>query len=149
MQWEGVLGRDAGATRGRATTCDALRAGCVQAADLFYVVHAVEQVKLPPLGCGERTKDRVIEEFAVGPKFFFAARHQVIHFSNLGANLGQHFLQGNAARPSHGRGFPACGEIAESQDDERLRPLLPGLSGGQRLTGFGDAGKSLQRSGVG
>ena len=126
------MGRCARARRqaARRRLSSTLRAD-VQTADLFYVVHAVEPVKLSPLGGGQRAENRVIEEFAVRPKFCFAARHHVIHFSNLGANLGQHLLHGNAARTSYGRGFPAGRKVAESQNDEGARPLPPSLSGGQ------------------
>lgn len=111
--------------------------------DLLYVVHTVQQVKLSPLGCAQGAKNWVIEKFAAGPKFFFAARHQVVHLSNLGANFSEYLLYGNASRLGHARGFPAGGEIAEFQNNERAHPLLPSLSVGQRLPGLRDTSESL------
>jgi hypothetical protein len=64
-----------------------------QAADLLYVVQAVDEMKLSPLRGREGTEDRMVQQFAVRPKRFFAAREVVIHFGDFRANLGQNSLR--------------------------------------------------------
>ena len=114
-----------------------------QAAKLLYVMQAMHQMKLPPLVCRERAEDGMIEKFLARPEFFFAAANNVIHLSDLRADLGTHFFGGNSAGASDGRGFPAGGQMAESHNHQGSASLCPGLSGGQGLAGFDDALESL------
>ncbi len=64
-----------------------------QATDLLYVMQAMDQMKLSPLRGGERAEDRMVQQFAVRPKLFFATCKVVIHFGDFRANLGQNSLR--------------------------------------------------------
>ena len=104
-----------------------------QPSNLLHMMQAVHQMKLPPLLSRKRPQDRMIQQFAVRPKFFLATRNDGIHLGNLRPNLGQHFLRRHSARPRYRRGFTPRRQVAESYDDQRAPTLRPGWDRGQRL----------------
>jgi len=118
-------------------------------ANLLDMMQAVHQVELPPLRGRERAEDGVVQQLSARAKLLFAARNDVVHLGDFRANLRQHLLRRDAAGTSHGWGFPARGQVAESDNYERAPALRPALGGDQRLPGFDHALKTLHRSGVG
>jgi hypothetical protein len=114
-----------------------------QASKLLYVMEAMHQMKLPPLGCRERAEDGMIEKFLARSEFLFAAANNVVHLCDLRANFGTHSFGGDSAGASDGRGFPAGGQMAEPHNHKGSASLCPSLSGGQGLAGFDDALESL------
>jgi hypothetical protein len=120
-----------------------------QAAELLYVMQAMHQVKLPPLGCRERAEDGMIEKFLARSEFLLAAANNVIHLSDLRADFGTHFFGWNSAGASDGRGLPAGGQMAESHNHKGSASLGPGLSSREGLAGFEDALESLDRARIG
>ena len=63
-----------------------------QPSDLFYMMQAVNEMKLSPLCGGERPEDRMVEQLAARPKLFFATCDVVIHFGDFQTDLGQNLL---------------------------------------------------------
>jgi hypothetical protein len=120
-----------------------------QAAELLYVMQAMYQVKLPPLGCRERAEDGMIEKFLARSEFLLAAANNVIHLSDLRADFGTHFFGWNSAGASDGRGLPSGGQMAESHNHKGSASLGPGLSSREGLAGFDDALESLDGARIG
>jgi hypothetical protein len=114
-----------------------------QAAKLLYVMQAMHQMELPPLGCRERTEDGMIEKFLARSEFLLAAANNVVHLSDLRADFGTHFFGWNSAGASDGRGFPAGGQMPESHNHKGSASLGTRLSSREGLAGFDDALESL------
>lgn len=88
-----------------------------QATDLFYVVQAVDEMKLSPLRGREGPEDRMVQEFAARPKLFLAAREVGIHFGDFLANLSENLLWRQSSRTGYCGGFPSGGHVSELNDD--------------------------------
>ena len=142
--------RDAGATFfGDPTFLTALQDGLSKPSNLFYVMEAVQEMKLSPLSCGEGAEDGMAQKYSARAQLLFAARNTVVHFGNFRSNLGQYLLWRQSAWTRDGRGFSAGGQISQTHDDQLTAALRPGLSCNQRLTRRGYAFKSFHGSSIG
>jgi hypothetical protein len=56
-------------------------------------MEAVYEMKFSPLAASEGAEDGMVQQFAARAQFLFAARYAVVHFGDLQADFGQHFLR--------------------------------------------------------
>ena len=107
-------------------------------------------VKLPPLACGQRSEDGMVQNLDARAVALFALRDELVHGGNLGADVGQDFLRGHASGTAPGRATCVrSGNIRSSVTSATRHSLLESGHAGQRLPGFQTALKSLLGPGVG
>ena len=69
---------------------------CLQSRDLPHVMAAVDEVKLPPLLCRQRTQDRMVEDLDARAIALFALRDDLAHGCDLRADISDDFFRGHA-----------------------------------------------------
>ena len=103
-----------------------------QAADLFDVMQAVDQVELSPLTCREGAEDGMVEQLAARTQILLALRHDVIHLGNLGSDLGLHFLRARRGdgRPAGPLDRRANNRIPQQRLSDRAAPMMGSVASG-------------------
>ena len=120
-----------------------------QGANLLYVMQSVHQVELSPLRSGEWAEEGMVENFCAQTELLLAASDGLIHFHDLGSDLGGNLLRRQAPRLRVGWGCASGRQVAEAEYDEGLSAIFPRRLRRLRVTCVEDTAESLCSAGVG
>jgi len=101
---------------------------------------AVDPVEFAPLIGRERPQERVIHNLCLNAKLALAGRQARVHLLNLRKDRGTHVLGRHAPRDRALRSFPATGQMAKIQRDQRANAMFQGCRCGPRSALFHASG---------